>query len=360
MLRIEMMPAERGDAILIDYGTGEVATNHVLVDGGPVNSGRYGDVRARLECIPADCDGRRYLDLLVVTHVDSDHIEGVIRLVQDDRLRCVFEDIWYNGWRHLRALDATLSLDVLGAAQGEFLGALLRHQGRPWNQFLSGGPVVVPDEGPLPVLTLRGGLMLTVLSPSRSSLSELGPVWDEEVRAAGFEPGDDEAAVAQLSSAWWARPDVLGSTPIAASRDSSKANGASIALLAEFAGRSVLLAGDAHADVLTQSLRRLRAERHLPDDRPFHVDAFKLAHHGSRHNTTAQLLAEVTADHYLVSTSGHRFEHPDAEAIAAVLDAHTGLPRPALLFNYRQPNTEIWERSDRDTRYGSEAILTLT
>ena len=370
MLTIEMMPAERGDAVLVEYGAGDEATNRVLIDGGPVNSGRYGDICHRLDAIPVGLDGRRSFDLLIVTHVDTDHIEGVIRLLQDDDLRCRFDDIWFNGWRHLQSIDPAATVEVLGGKQGEFLGALLQRQGRPWNQLVRGGPLVVPDDGPLPQITLSGGLRLTLLSPTVPKLERLAAEWATEVRAAGFEPGDADAAVAALESTWWARPpeSTLGTDRITGTQDGSAANGSSIAVLAEFGNadgrpRSVLLAGDAHTDVITSSIRRLKAERDLDIDTPMRVDAFKLSHHGSKNNLNRQLLDEVLADHYLVSTSGDRFHHPDAEAIATIRDAHAATEPPsdpALLFNHRQPNTVIWDQPGLDARYESDAVLTLT
>jgi hypothetical protein len=54
----------------------------------------------------------------------------------------------------------------------------------------------------------------------------------------------------------------------------------------------------------------------------------------------ATLLQAVPASHYLVSTNGDVFHHPDDAAIArVVLDAPAG---PTLRFNYRTPRTERW------------------
>ncbi|NNE11155.1 MAG: hypothetical protein HKN41_02800 [Ilumatobacter sp.] len=357
MISVEMLLAERGDAILLEYGAGDEPTSRILIDGGPVNAGVYEGVRERLLAVPVGADGRRHFDLLVITHVDADHVEGVIRLLQDDELRCTFDDIWFNGWHHLASVAPTVA--VLGGRHGEFLSALLAAQGRPHNMYLGGGAVFVPDEGALPVIDVRGGLRLTLLSPTKQDLEELARDWDVTVRNAGFTPGDRAAALAQLSGEWWARPPVLGDDDrIRASGDRSAANGSSIAALAEFGGRSVLLAGDAHDDVLVTSLRRLRTERAITD--PLPIDALKLSHHGSRHNTTAQLLAELSADHYLVSSSGDRFDHPDAETIRTVIDRHNGDDDPVLLCNYEQPQTTIWTQVPGvRVRFGADAVLHL-
>lgn len=351
MLSIEMLPAERGDALLLGYGVGAEATNWVLVDGGPVNSGNYDGLRSGIEQVPVGIDGRRHFDLLVVSHIDSDHIEGVVKLLLDSDLRCVFDDIWFNGWRHIEPLNPGATVSRLGAAQGEFLGALLAKQGRPWNQYFGGGAIFVPDDGPLPSCVLRGGLELTLLSPDIAHLKKLAAKWDEELKKLDFEPGDAAAALAQLEHSWWARPPVtLGpEDPIRASDDRSAANGSSIAFIATYGNRSLLLAADAHDDVLTSSLRRLRSAAAGRDGTRVRVDAFKLSHHGSSKNTTRQLMEQLAADAYLISTNGDRFKHPDAIALETVVRHHgANRPKPVLCFNY-PPNkqTRNWAGDDR-------------
>ena len=56
--------------------------------------------------------------------------------------------------------------------------------------------------------------------------------------------------------------------------DRTVPNGTSIAILAEYLNRRVLLAADAHPERLTESLKSLAAE----EGRSFPLDAFKLAH----------------------------------------------------------------------------------
>ena len=68
---------------------------------------------------------------------------------------------------------------------------------------------------------------------------------------------------------------------------------------------------------------------------------------------------EVLADHYLVSTSGDRFNHPNSSAIKRIIDAHPDDDEFALLFNYDQDNTTIWKQPTLDTRFESDAVLVL-
>jgi hypothetical protein len=57
--------------------------------------------------------------------VDADHIEGCIRLLQDEKLGLDIREIWFNGQPQLDGLPDPAD-DQLGPEQGEFLGALIR------------------------------------------------------------------------------------------------------------------------------------------------------------------------------------------------------------------------------------------
>ncbi len=131
--------------------------------------------------------------------------------------------------------------------------------------------------------------------------------------------------------------------------DSSVPNGSSIALLAEFDGRAVLLTGDAYPAVLVSSIEALQRERGREGER-LKLDAYKLSHHGSANATTAALLDAIDCRRYLVSTNGNIFYHPDRETIARVITR--GGPEPTLVFNYRSAYNGLWDEPSLKTRYG--------
>jgi beta-lactamase superfamily II metal-dependent hydrolase len=92
-------------------------------------------------------------------------------------------------------------------------------------------------------------------------------------------------------------------------KDSSHANGSSIAVLLEYKDRKILLAGDAFSDDLVDGINSVSDER-------LTLDVFKLPHHGSRNNVHKELIEAVDCERWLISSDGTRFKHPDAEAIA--------------------------------------------
>ena len=70
----------------------------------------------------------------------------------------------------------------------------------------------------------------------------------------------------------------------------ASANGSSIAVIAEYAGRRLALLGDAHAPTLAATLGRMAAATGAATLR---LDAVKLAHHGSAANLSPDLLGRI-------------------------------------------------------------------
>jgi beta-lactamase superfamily II metal-dependent hydrolase len=342
MLQLELLPAGRGDSILLEYGQ-PASPYRILVDAGPATA--YPAVRARLARIPPE---RRRLDLLVVTHVDADHVEGVVKLLNDADLAVEVGELWFNGYRHLPG--------ELGPSQGEMAGALAEHRSIAWNATFDAKAVKREPGLPLPRVELPGGLSVTVLAPTDRELERLRVEWDRACERAGLTPGSVEDALRLLGQTRRLQPldsylddgsDLERLAATTSDLDRSVPNASSIVLLVEGGDRRVLLAGDSTPDALVPALERVVAER---DVSRLRLDAFKLPHHASRANITRELVRLVDADRYLVSTDGSYFGHPDDEAIARVI---VDSPRGAtLVFNYETDATLRWSNERLVDRYG--------
>ncbi len=337
MLKIEMLPARHGDCLWIEYGTGK-KTYRMLIDAGPAST--YKHLR---ECILELPERKRHFELLVITHIDADHIEGAVMLLQDKKLKVTYDDIWFNGWKHLKRVTSR----TLGGPLGEYLTSTILKEKLPWNVAFNGGTIVVPDKGKLPLCELPGGMKLTLLSPTWDKLEKLRPQWKREVIDAGLVPGHARKAQKKLGLTKRLQP-VLGPRTINVVRlagaiskwDSAAANGSSIAFIAEYDGLSCLFSGDAFPDVLAASLRRLLKK---PSDK-INLNVFKLPHHGSRANVSTELIDLVRCPRYMFSTNGDIFEHPDREAVARVI-LH-GKRSPTLSFNYKTVFNKMWDNQN--------------
>ena len=330
MLRLEMLPAGCGDCLWLEYGT-PPATRLVIIDGGLGKTAKV--LRSRLEAAHRERGGARLeVELLVVTHIDNDHIVGIIELLKAPPPFLHIKEIWFNGLPQLKRLPTPTSLevdelegqprrstrppdvlggededdgaedneslgafttltapaDVLGPAQGDELSQLLTKSGMPWNVSWNGEAVMIPETEELPTRMLDDKLKLTVLGPTLARLYKLCTAWPDVLG------GSEESSTMPATPA-----DVLGPSdtwpPVwkdGEQRDSSFANGSSIMLLAEYGEHALLLAGDAHAPDIATALKRLLDERQMSST-AFPVDAFKLPHHGSAHNLTQAVLERV-------------------------------------------------------------------
>lgn len=346
--RIDMLPARHGDCLWIEYGTGD-KVNRILIDGGPVST--YEFLKHQVDDMPP---GDKVFELIVLTHVDADHIEGLVRLFAEKPLPFKVNQVWFNGWRQMKKAHG-----LLGALQGEFLSALLvRRVPRAWDP--DSAPWVVRGHGKLPSYTLPGGMKLTLLSPNTKSLNKMAKAWEKAVKKAGINPGDLEAAWKALAKRkqFVPKEGLLGTSPnldellkAEFMNDQAAPNGSSIAFLAEYADKSVLFLADAHPDVICESLQRLCAERGVEK---VAVDAVKVAHHGSKNNISQDMLKLIHSPAYLVSTNGDQFEHPDAECIALILKH--GKPS-RLYFNYQSDFNEHWLAKNLQSQYAYKAIV---
>ena len=336
LFSIEMLPAREGDCLLISYGE-DSKLRRILIDAG--RAATYSDLKRRFAQLPHD---QREFELLIVTHVDRDHIEGILDLVEDPNLPVRFKEVWFNGFHHLKFGD----LETFGAVQGERFTAGLTLHHWPWNQIFDGGPVMTDDHREPVAMPLEGGMVLYLLSPNRAKLTALAPVWEKECEKAGIVAGQAGRPDGPPGFERFGSIDIdrLAETPF--DPDGSRANGSSIAVLAEFDGRRALLAGDAHVDRLIESLKSFAA----PGGGRVPIDAFKIPHHGSKHNLSRELLELIDCKTYLVSTNGSYFNHPNPETIARIIKF--GGDSRRIHFNYRSEETTIWDNPAWQRRYG--------
>jgi len=343
---IEALPAGNGDALWIEYGADGV-TNRVLVDCGTPATSK--PLLARTDLLP---ENERFLELLVLSHIDADHIGGALPFLKAFKRGLRVGDVWFNGWRHISG--------QLTALQGEMFSTAIQDFELPWNVWRDGKTIVVDGASELPTHRLPGGMTLTLLSPRRAELEKLKPVWVRELKRYGLEPGGrvdfsrflrgtpstiaDAAALADI--------DALADAPFGG--DGGAPNGTSIALLAEFKGARALLAADAHAPVLVESIKTLLRQS---GDARLKIDLYKVSHHGSQNNVSAELIQLLDCPRYLVSTNGDHFYHPDRQAMARILKY--GGDGKTVYFNYHDKYNEVWGAdvlAATRTKYGCTTV----
>ena len=186
MFRIEMLPAEQGDALFIEYGSASQPAPR------PDRRRRAQDLRPRQGAHrraageqapfrPADRHARR-----LRSH--RRHPEAPRR----PSLGVTFDDVWFNGWRHLQP-------DRLGPVEGEIFSAQLDKREWDWNAAFDEKAVVVRPRGRLPKRELPGGMTLTLLSPTVHRLEVLRDEWKKVVEEARLEAGVQDENLAEAA-----------------------------------------------------------------------------------------------------------------------------------------------------------------
>ncbi|MGU7785058.1 ComEC/Rec2 family competence protein [Burkholderia sp. PU8-34] len=317
MFSVTALPALYGDSLWIEWGD-ESSPSVAVVDTGP--PGSTDALCRRLDLLR---EAGRKVKLLVISHIDLDHIGGLHELVESERVSLdLFEEIWFNGRDQL----AKPPTEKFGFKEGIALQErLATHPG--WNKSFAGEVVSVDDTGALPSVTIDG-LTVTILSPNPKKCEVLCREWDAAVEA---EREKERSAAEEASKP---RREVFGRRPSPASTtqyDRSPTNGSSIALHLQFGTNTVVLCADAHPGVLVSSLKRIAA----PASGVF--DLVQLPHHGSSSNVSKRFLESAPANNYLASSNGTKHDHPHVSSLDRMLDCETSRASK-IWFNY--PNIE--------------------
>jgi hypothetical protein len=299
-----------------------------------IDAGRKATAAAIKKYVKDHRLGPNAFELFVITHIDRDHIEGAVPLLRSQDFRKLVQEVWFNGRRDLEWHTPNGEFESMGALDGERITATLQDSGLAWNSSFGDRPVAVVGSH-LPNFKLTDGLTLTLLSPDLDQLAALAKPWDETVEEApqGWEDygSTEPIALPQLAATQF-------------KADRAKPNGSSIGFAVEFEGRRVLLGADAHVARLLKSLVLYSGDD--PARQPFTL--VKAPHHGSRGNVSQELVAAVSCENWAFSTNGDQFRHPDAEAVARVVEAR---PACRLFFNYSTDFTEFWTRPTKPTRH---------
>ncbi|MBC3766698.1 AVAST type 1 anti-phage system MBL fold metallo-hydrolase Avs1a [Neptunicella marina] len=380
-MKIKMYPAENGDAFLLC--SDEV---NILVDGGYAKTfSSY--VRPDLESM---ANNEEHLELVIVTHIDSDHIGGIIRFLMLNGGAQVnsiipLKGIWHNSLRALtseseadispsnlevlnaikrrghpkrQAQDIT-SVDEISAKQGSTLASLIHAGQYIWNEG-DGTKSVCVDS--VQQKTFSNGFV-KVLSPSKLRLANLLKTWKKDLRRYGFNGSVNSNQV--IDDAFEFNFEHRNDTQInkqsfvsARSQkrlediytpDNSIANGSSIATLIELNGTRVLMLADAWAEDVLEELQKMKSQ-----GESMVFDAIKISHHGSNHNTSPDLLSLVDSPIYFISSNGSKHSHPDIELLREIVNREAKFTR-TLYFNYSTPESR--EIKDFQTTSGATFIV---
>lgn len=324
---IRILPAFNGDSIVVTYTDKDSIPRNIWIDGGTPAAYQKFIKKAFM-------DLNSNIDLMVVTHIDDDHIGGIKKIFEDKNLdKSKIKKVWFNSGgllNHYFGEDEDKKRAVkivpgnivdMSVNQGNSLESQLDNLQDVWvKKILKAGDVVDVH-----------GCKVTVLSPDESGLSRLNQTWETEtdirVEMSASQHDDFKTDISELIQ----RPFT---------EDTGIPNGSSIALLIETGGVKGLLLGDAYPSVVAASLRKMGYSKR----KKLKPDFVKVSHHGSKRNTSPELLELIRCQKFIISTNGLKHGLPDKESFARIIHSNKGC---SLLFNYGDLCTKWISQNDR-------------
>lgn len=326
---VKIFPAYNGDFILIKNRIGDKMHN-IIIDGGTPKT--YAS--SFLNQIELLQQAGEDVDLLVTTHIDDDHIGGIVSYFSDESSdKKLLKKAWFNSGKMLTdhfgsktdpkrrvkiIPKGTISMSV---PQGQSLEAALEMLAIWKHPLLISGHQETIE-----------GIELQVLSPSLEALSMLNKKWETEksdtILMSSNKHDDFPIDIKKLVTRDF-------------KQDGAIPNGSSIAFLAATGNRKALFLADSYPSTVIASLKRLAYSK----DKKLKLDMVKVSHHASKGNTSTELLEMIDCRRFVVSTDGSKHGLPDKEAIARIIHQ---FPNCTVYFNYKNEVTQsIFTDQDR-------------
>ncbi|QIA20945.1 MBL fold metallo-hydrolase [Mesorhizobium sp. AA22] len=367
-MKITLLPSDKGDCLLIEAGAVTI-----LADGGMPGS-YASEVRGYLGKWAEDTG--KQLDLVYVSHVDQDHIAGVLQLLEDTVQWRVFDHkhangqssgkppfrrppkvkrIWHNAFKLM--VDESEAIGTVLAARANTLSSsanpsllrladAFRSIANSIPEAIKVSRRIAADQLNIPLngefgkllamvrghevisLAANSSLAIRVIGPFEKDLEVLRKYWKNWLN------NPKKAGSLQDLEEWLEENDspippgfgVSIDDELGHRKDVTEPNLASLMLLLEEPKASggvtrVIMTGDGHADDI---LAGLTHHGRLADGAGLHVDVLKLQHHGSEHNLHRAFARRITADHYLICANG-KDKNPDLRVLEVLLDSRLGV-----------------------------------
>ncbi|VXC21305.1 Metallo-beta-lactamase [Pseudomonas sp. 8BK] len=320
---IRLLEASYGDSILVSHSS-ETGRANLLIDGGPAKTFGVGPGGRRpgplCKALNEIKERGEHVDLVILTHIDSDHIRGLIKAFKTEGyLSTHAKRVWLNASSNISAYlnQPEIPENSIPFSTGESPETSVS-DGQTFEQALTnlncwGREVIVAGQ----VIT-EGPFKFTILSPSRKNLEKLHCIWPDESLSA--------ETSGEANDYHFSLNDLLENDSF--TEDSTPANGSSIAFILEVEGKKFLFLADAYASTVVDVL----AELGYTKENKLVVDFVKVSHHGSHFNTSVDMLEFIECRSYLISTDGTRHGHPHKRTLARILNAH---PENVIYFNYK-------------------------
>lgn len=296
MLTLDCFKAGKGDSFLLRWG--ETLEHNMLIDSGV--DGTYRFIATALKKVEE-------LESILVTHIDYDHIGGFFKLLQDkdyslsNKLNVYLNTpsmLLYNEKSSLVKLEHGVNFEM--ELEKKNIVPIPIYKGLfPKNKFLA------------------NGINIQILTPGKNVIDKLIEQWTalEIYQEYIKEKRKSEDKVSSSSKELRTSEKIIRYPPRAKKWDKDLINSSSISFIACDETSSILFLGDANPTLVCDELEELDYK----DNSKLKLDLVKISHHGSKHNTTKELLKRIECKNFYISTdSSGPYYHPNRETIILI------------------------------------------
>lgn len=337
-LKVFYVDVGQGDGAIIEYPGGTM-----LIDGGPTSK-YYSFIKGRFSHKLKE-DGTVHIDVMVVSHPDSDHYHGFTPLLNDERF--TFGTIYHNGiFRyHTKNLPAGRSFDLGKISQKSIDGV------KQWvlTETFDGIGDIAPKIADGTFLNDKGNethfhkfWKAATNAKNQGRLGKAVRLTNRTKHLPGMDVEGDNKLLAEVlgpvptkksgSVDYVCFPSTEEFDPKRDPKDNPKSadsshtrNGHSIVLKLTFGKHTFLFGGDLNIPA------QFHLEGYYAQKNPFEVDVAKACHHGSSDFSIGFLKKVKPRVNVISSGDNKSFDHPVADAIGAL--AHHTRGQNPLLFS---------------------------
>jgi beta-lactamase superfamily II metal-dependent hydrolase len=347
-ITFDFLPNAKGEAILVK------ANNcNLLIDGGSSHPFREGRLFGKVtENIPT-------IDICVVTHIDNDHINGIIALLKNEGFLNNLKQIWFNEPKSASLfskpkIKKKAAETKTSFKQGESLEKIIQkypHIKHVSNistskKHLKNFESIYKD--------IEENLKFTLLSPSEDKIGELYKKWQKNI----FLKKGIVESKASKTKLYSIQKEIIDCNYITnklnkqteKDLDQSIPNGSSIAFILDYSCYKFLFLADAHINVICNSLEN----QGVSEDKPLDVDFVKMSHHGSIKNINRRFFELVITKTYIICRN-ERKKLPNKEVISSICCCrkNTNDQIQILINKDFNDNLKIFDKEDLK-KYGVE------
>lgn len=335
-MEIKFLKAFNGDAILISFNdNGE--TRNILIDGGMpatyVQKGKngkleYGELKETVDKIR---ENNEKIDLLVLTHVDDDHIGGVLKWFENDKEAYkIIGQVWFNSGRLISEYfdEQEIAENLLEIPDESTLTSI--GQGVKFEDYIEENGIW--DRSIVVALEYFDylGIKFKILSPSPDKLKLLLGKWEKE-KPESLDTSADKNDYELTLSEHIAKDKFK--------EDPAIHNGSSIAFIMTYEKKNFVFLADAHPTVVVNSLKTFGYSK----EKPLKAELVKISHHGSKANNNIEMLELINSSKYVISTNGDKHAHPNKQFLARLASVNDNCE---VYFNYPEQINQIFSKKD--------------